>query len=122
MDDDNKHNFFQGIVLNIKTYLDTLFRLVYLSIVERLSVVLSRFVFAGILMIIFFLFFFFLSLSLGYYIAEFTGRVSLGFGVVALFYFVLLSFLYLSRNWFLKKYLLNFFVSSILKDDKKKDE
>lgn len=122
MEGENDHNFFEGIVLKIRSYFETYFRLAYLSSVERISVVLSRLVSGGILLVIFLLFFFFFSLSIGYYIAEITGRVSLGFAIISGFYLVLLLVLYFSRNRFLKKSLLNFFVRSILKEEKNEDE
>jgi hypothetical protein len=122
MEEEKDHNFFEGLIFNVRNYFETYLRLAYLSSAERLSVILSRLMFAAILLTIFLLFFFFFSLSLGYYIAEYTGRISLGFAVISLFYMLLAAFLYLTRNRLLKKYLANFFVRSILNKEDSKDE
>lgn len=120
--EDNKQDFFEKFVSDLKAYINTLIRLNYLIFAERLSVVLSRLIFAGILFILFILLFLFSSIALGYYIAEYTGRVSYGFLFISGFYILVILGLYISRNRFLKKILANFFIKSILNTDKKNNE
>ena len=116
MEENKDSGFFMRLIADLQNYTDTNVRLVYLSGVEKVSVILSRFVTSFLFASILLLLFFFVSISLGFYLSDYFGKLYVGFGLVSLFYLLLFMLLYFTRNRFLKKKLTDFFIRTLLKD------
>jgi hypothetical protein len=72
-------------------------------------------VLVGVYLFLFFQFFLFVSLS--FYLASVTGSNALGFGLVSLFYFVLLLFFLVFRKKIFGKFITNKIVRELTDDE-----
>src|SRR5688572_12058225 len=83
---------------DIKEYLSIQQNLIKLTLVEKVSGVISVIMSGTLLFGIFMLCILFISLALAYIIAYFTGELYIGFSSMAAFYLLILIILYKFRN------------------------
>jgi hypothetical protein len=108
----NKENFnknFEGVVQNIREYINLKTELYSLILIERFSKMFTKFLVA--IIFAFFLFFVLLFLSLGFihWFHEISGTTLLGYIIAAIFYLILGLIVYgLSKKMFLNPMLKGF--------------
>lgn len=93
-------NYFEDTYKLLKKYSDDRLLLVKIQATKKTGKLISRLVFVGISVVLFFFMLLFLSFMLGYYFADLTDSLIYGFGIVAGIYFVIfLLFRLLFRNF-----------------------
>jgi len=101
----------------IKDYLNTRMRLSKLTLIEKGVLLFANLITDGLVIIFIILAFLFVSLALGFYISELLGNSFGGFFIVSLFYFVLAIIIYLIKDKYLEKPIINNMVKKILKGE-----
>lgn len=81
-----------------KTYIEANFKLFKLSLLERLSKVVSLIISTTMVMLVGMLFVLFLSLSAAMFIGSFLESRTLGFLIMALFFLLIVLFLWFKRK------------------------
>lgn len=96
----SNENYFEDTYKLLKKYSDDRLLLVKIQATKKTGKLISRLVFVGISVVLFFFMLLFLSFMLGYYFADLTDSLIYGFGIVAGIYFVIfLLFRLLFRNF-----------------------
>ena len=103
-------NYFQDTKDRIKQYAQLRILLLRLQATEKISQIASTAIAVTLIMVIGFFLLVFASITAGYWLAELTGSLTAGFGIVALFYLVIFLFMI----FFLRKILQNFFINKII--------
>lgn len=88
----------EEVTSNVKKYINTNYALIKLETLDKTSLVASSLISGLIVSIVTILFVFFLSISAGFYLAYRFNDFSLGFIIVAGFYFVIVMILLLTRK------------------------
>lgn len=101
----------------IKDYLNTRIRLGKLTLIEKGVLLFANLITDGLVIIFLILAFLFVSLALGFYISELLGNSFGGFFIVSLFYFVLAIIIYLLKDKYLEKPIINNMIKKILKEE-----
>jgi hypothetical protein len=109
--------YFEDTKKKLKHYVDQRILLVRLQVTAKASRFASALVTTVIIVIAAIFILIFGSIAAGYWLSGITGSYAAGFGIVALFYFLVLLFII----FFLRKILQNFFVDRIIKFFFKKD-
>jgi low affinity Fe/Cu permease len=87
---EQKENFFTESGKKVEEYIQNRILLIKLQLIKKLSNIVSR-LFAGLVIaFLCFIIIIFLSIVAGYFFSELTGSLYIGFGIVCLFYIVLL--------------------------------
>ncbi len=110
-------NYFEETKLKINQYIKRRILLIRLQIADKASRIASGLVTALVIIIIGLFVLIFGSFAAGYWLGELTGSVAAGFGIVALFYFLIFLFVII----FLRRISRNFFVDKFIKLIYKKD-
>ncbi len=105
---------FRNLINNAEDFLETQKNLTKLYVVEKVSIATSAAVTNLIIFLIFLMMFMFLNLALAYLIAEYTGKIYLGFIVVCLVYLVTGILIYIKRDIWLKTPITNSIINKIL--------
>lgn len=101
----------------IKDYLNTRMRLGKLTLIEKGVLLFANLITDGLVIIFIILAFLFVSLALGFYISELLGNSYGGFFIVSLFYFVLAVLIYLLKDKYIEKPIINSMIKKILKGE-----
>jgi len=110
-------NYFQDTKKRLKQYVSQRMLLMRLQATEKASHIAAIIITTIVIVIIALFLLIFASITAGYWLADLTGSLTTGFGVVALFYLLVLLFVML----FLRKILQNFFINKFIKLINKKD-
>lgn len=93
-------NYFEDTYKLLKKYTDDRLLLIKIQATKKTGKLISKLVFIGISIVLFFFMLLFLSFMLGYYFADLTGSLISGFGIVAGIYFLIfILFMLLFRNF-----------------------
>jgi len=97
-------------------FAEEFFKLLKLKMVDKLSALTTSILISIILAVVLFLFIIFGSFTLAYKLSETFNSLIGAFAVVSLFYLLLGVFFFASRNWLIKKNLIQVFLSSFFSD------
>ncbi|ADY53320.1 hypothetical protein Pedsa_2779 [Pseudopedobacter saltans DSM 12145] len=105
----------EELLEKIKEYIETRFKLAKLVLIEK-----GTSIFADIittLIVVFFLIvaFLFISIGLGFYISELIGNTYGGFLIVGLFYFLIALIVFLTKDKYIEKSIVNGIIKKIFK-------
>ena len=117
VDSENDHPDLSKITGKIHEHIDT--RLEYLRLVmsEKITLALVRIMSAGIVLCLFLLFFLFVNVAAAIWIGKHYNDYAIGFGSIALFYFLAaLIYLMLRKSVFEKK-MANSIVKSLFEEE-----
>ncbi len=107
----------EELAMQLKAYINTEIELVKLTLAEKLSKLLSNFIALIFVGVIFFLFILFTSLSLAYLIGEWTGKIWIGFLMVAVIYFLMGIITWLTREKLLQVPIMNAIIRQLFSKD-----
>jgi len=110
-------NYFRETRTRLKQYVEQRILLVRLQITEKVSRVAAAVVTSVFLVVIGLMLVIFASIAAGLWLAQITGSLAAGFGIVALFYFLIFLFMI----FFMNKILQNFFINKFIHLFHKKD-
>lgn len=108
----------KDITALVKEYISTRIELVRLTAIERLTIVLANLITDTFVILAALLTFLFGSVTLGFYFADVMGSYAKGFGVVTLIYFCLGLIMYLIKDRYVEKNLIDFMVKRIFRNKK----
>ena len=106
------------LIALLKEFIATKVELTRLTIIERLTVVVSGLITDSFVLITGLLTFLFASFTLALYLGEQFNSYALGFGIVTLIYLTLAVIAFLAKNKLEEKYLHNFMVKRIFNKKK----
>jgi len=120
--EEQKQSFFEETQEMVEDYVSNRLQLLKLQTAEKSSKLISLLLTVLVMALLSFFILLFLSMTLGYYLAQKTGSLFTGFGIVAIFYVVLLVVVLYLRKRYLDKYISNtviriFFDSTADDDD-----
>jgi len=120
--EEQKQSFFEETQEMVEDYVSNRLQLLKLQTAEKSSKIISLLLTVLVMALLSFFILLFLSMTLGYYLAQKTGSLFTGFGIVAIFYVLLLVVLLYLRKRYLDKYISNtviriFFDSTADDDD-----
>ena len=110
-------NYLRDIKQKVKQYAQMRILLFRLQATEKISQIASTVITVAVSALIGFFLLVFGSITAGYWLADITGSLTAGFGIVALFYLIVFLFIL----FFLRKILQNFFINKIIQLLHKKD-
>lgn len=107
-----ENNSIENLIEHAENYLKTKQELSKLIALEKGSTIAAKAI--SIIIVFSFLLFFFVfaSIALGWFVAELTGRTSLGFLIVAGLYLLIALLLYANRKKWLETPFINSFIKS----------
>ena len=103
-------NYFKDTKDRVKQHLQQRLVLLRLQATERISKVASTIITVVVVVVVAVFLLVFISITAGYWLADITGSLTAGFGIVALFYLVIFLFV----AFFLRKILQNFFINKFI--------
>lgn len=107
----------EELAMQLKAYVNTEIELVKLTLAEKLSKLLSNFIALIFVGVVFFLFILFTSLSLAYLIGEWTGKIWIGFLMVAVIYLLMGIITWLTREKLLQVPIMNAIIRQLFSKD-----
>jgi len=110
-------NYFKETGRRLKQYAEQRLLLMRLQLTEKLSRVAATLITTVLMVVIGLLLLIFVSVTAGLWLAQLTDSLAAGFGIVALFYFLVFLFIII----FMKKILQNFFINKFIHLIHKKD-
>ncbi|HEY4149601.1 MAG TPA: phage holin family protein [Chitinophagaceae bacterium] len=105
--EEQKQGFFEETQELVEDYVSNRLQLFKLQTAEKSSKLVSLLLTVLVMALLGFFILLFLSITAGYFLAQKTGSLFTGFGIVAIFYVVLLVVLLYLRKKFLDKYISN---------------
>ena len=105
---ENKEKHLEDIFSEAKSYLDTRVEYTRLYLVEKVSKVFADLVTNAAVIICFVLAFLFGTITLALFLSELLGTYTRGFGCVSLIYIALALIVYLTKDKFIEKAIINF--------------
>lgn len=108
--EENKEKSLEDIFLDAKTYIDTRIEYTKLSAVEKGSKIFADLITNAAVVICFVLAFLFASFTLALYLSDVLGSYAAGFGCVAAIYLFLSIIVYLTKDKYIEKVLVNLFI------------
>lgn len=105
---ENKEKHLEDIISEAKSYLDTRAEYTRLYLVEKVSKVFADLVTSAAVISCFVLAFLFGTVTLALYLSEVLGTYTRGFGCVSLIYIALAIIVYLTKDKFIEKAIINF--------------
>lgn len=119
---DNKEKDIEEIFSDVKDYVEIRLEYVRLKAVEKVSKIFADIVTNTTVIICFVLAFLFGSITLALFLSELLDSFSGGFGCVALFYLALAIIVYLTKDNYIEKGIVNFTVRKYFNKYADKDE
>lgn len=107
----------EELIKKIKEYFDIRIKLVRLTITEKCVLVFAGLISHGIIVIFLILAFLLISLGLGFYLSELFGNSYAGFFIMAIFYFILALIIYLTKDKYLEKPIIETMIKKIFKEE-----
>lgn len=108
--EENKEKDLEDIFLDAKEYIDTRIEYAKLSAVEKGSKIFADLITNAAVVVSFILAFLFASLTLALYLSEVLGSYAKGFGCTALIYLFISVIVYLTKDKYIEKLLVNMFI------------
>ena len=106
--EEKKEKNFEEIFSEARTYLDTRVEYTRLFLVKRASKMFADLVTNAVVIICFTLAFLLGTITLALFLAEVLGSYAAGFGIVALLYLLFAIVVYLAKDKFIEKAIVNF--------------
>jgi hypothetical protein len=101
----------------IKEYLHTRMELGKLTLIEKGVLLFANLITDGLVVVFLILGFLFTSLALGFYFSELLGNTFAGFFIMALVYFIVAFIIYLIKDRYLEKPIINGVIKKIFKKE-----
>ncbi|MEE1946548.1 phage holin family protein [Pedobacter sp. KR3-3] len=120
--EENKEKGLEDIFLDAKEYIDTRIEYTRLSAVEKGSKIFADLITSGAVIICFVLAFLFASFTLALYLSTVLGSYAAGFGCVAGIYLFLSIIVYLTKDKYIEKHLINMFIKKYFDKVADKDD
>lgn len=108
--EENKEKDLEEIFSDAREYIDTRIEYTKLSAVEKGSKIFADLITSGAVVVSFILAFLFASFTLALYLSEVLGSYARGFGCVAGIYLLLSVIVYLTKDKYIEKILVNLFI------------
>ncbi|RYG15835.1 MAG: phage holin family protein [Chitinophagaceae bacterium] len=108
--EENKEKDLEDIFLDAKEYIDTRIEYTKLSAVEKGSKIFADLITNGAVIVSFILAFLFASFTLALYLSDVLGSYARGFGCVAGIYLLLSIIVYLTKDKYIERLLVNLFI------------
>jgi len=113
--EEKKEKNFEEIFSEARTYLDTRVEYMRLFLVKRASKMFADLVTNAVVIICFTLAFLLGTITLALFLAEVLGSYAAGFGIVALLYLLFAIVVYLAKDKFIEKAIVNFTIRKYFK-------
>jgi len=110
-------NFFEETKLKLEQYIQQRILLLRLQVTDKISKIASDIISSVLLVVVLLFVVLFASITAGLWLADLTGNLIAGFGIVALFYLFVFLFIII----FLRKILRNYFINKLIRLFYKKD-
>jgi ABC-type transport system involved in multi-copper enzyme maturation permease subunit len=110
----------EGILDQLKEYVNTRINLAMMVAADKGSQLFANLVTDGFVLICLVLAFLFGSLALGFYLSELIGNTYAGFAIIALFYFIVALIVYLIKDRYLEKPIINAVIKKMFKERNEK--
>ena len=107
----------ESLAAHVKEYADNRVATLKLKTAEKTSAIAANIIAVIIVGIVFLLFFVFASIALAYVLADVTGKISLGFLLVAGFYLVAAIIIWFGRKKIIMLPVLNGILKQLFKED-----
>lgn len=107
----------EELLEKIKEYIDTRIKLSKLVLIEKGSSVFADIVTTIIVVFFLVIAFLFISIALGFYISELIGNSYGGFFIVGLFYFLIALIVFLTKDKYIEKSIVNGIIKKIFKKE-----
>lgn len=120
--EENKEKGLEDIFLDAKEYIDTRIEYTKLSAVEKGSKIFADLITSAAVIICFVLAFLFASFTLALYLSAVFGSYAAGFGCVAGIYLFLSIIVYLTKDKYIEKHLINLFIKKYFDKVADKDD
>ncbi|WP_199137635.1 phage holin family protein [Pedobacter sp. ASV12] len=120
--EENKEKGLEDIFLDAKEYIDTRIEYTRLSAVEKGSKIFADLITSAAVIICFVLAFLFASFTLALYLSTVLGSYAAGFGCVAGIYLFLSVIVYLTKDKYIEKHLINMFIKKYFDKVADKDD
>ncbi|MET3113150.1 hypothetical protein AAKU52_000871 [Pedobacter sp. CG_S7] len=104
---DNKEKNIEDILSDAKDYIETRIEYARLSMVEKASKIFADLLTSATVMICFMLAFLFGSVTLALFLSDVLGSFSRGFGCVSLIYLIFAIVVYLTKDKYIEKAIVN---------------
>lgn len=118
--EDKKEKELEDLLSEAKAYVETRIQYTKLSYIEKASRLFAYFITGASVVFCFVLAFLFGSVTLGLYLSAVFGSYVKGFGYIAIIYFLLSTIIFLIKNRYLERLLINLFIRKYF--DKVNDE
>lgn len=105
----------EELLEKIKEYIDTRIKLGKLVAIEKGSSILADIITTLLVVLFLVAAFLFLSIGLGLYLSELIGNTYGGFLIVGLFYFLIALIVFLTKDKFIEKSIINGIIKKIFK-------
>ena len=112
-----EQDYFKDTKQKLQQYIQQRILLLRLQATEKVSRIASTIITSVFIVVIGLFLLVFASLTAGFWLADITGSLTAGFGIVALFYFIVFLFIII----FLRKMLQNLFINKLIRLFHKKD-
>ncbi|CAM4186995.1 Putative Holin-X, holin superfamily III [Pedobacter westerhofensis] len=113
--EEKKEKDFQDILAEAKTYLDTRVEYTRLFLVKRGSKLFADMITTAIVAVCFTLAFILGSITLALFLSSIFGSYTAGFGSVALIYLILAIIVFVTKDNFIEKAIVNFIIRKYFK-------
>jgi hypothetical protein len=108
--EENKEKDLEDLISDAKIYIDTRIEYAKLSAVEKGSKIFADLITSAAVIISFVLAFLFASFTLALYLSTVFGSYAAGFGCVAGVYLLLSIIVYVTKDKFIERFLVNLFI------------
>ncbi|MCX2481919.1 phage holin family protein [Pedobacter sp. MR2016-24] len=123
--EEKKEKNFEEIISEAKTYLDTRVEYTRLFFIKRASKLFADIVTTAVVVVCFVLAFLLGTITLALYLASVLNSATAGFGVVALIYLLIAVVVFLAKDKFIEKAIVNFTIRKYfnkLEEEEEEDE
>lgn len=122
--EDQKEKDLDSILLDAKDYIDTRVTFIRLSMVEKGAKIFADLITNTTVIFCFVLAFLFASITLALYLSDVLGSFTRGFGAVAGIYLLLSIIVFLTKDKYIERVLINVFIKRYFEkvEDKEQDD
>jgi len=123
--EEKKEKNFEEIISEAKAYLDTRVEYTRLFFIKRASKLFADIVTSAVVVVCFVLAFLLGTITLALYLASVLNSATAGFGVVALIYLLIAVVVFLAKDKFIEKAIVNFTIRKYfnkLEEEEEEDE
>lgn len=123
--EEKKEKNFEEIISEAKSYLDTRVEYTRLFFIKRASKLFADIVTTAVVVVCFVLAFLLGTITLALYLASVLNSATAGFGVVALIYLLIAVVVFLAKDKFIEKAIVNFTIRKYfnkLEEEEEEDE